>query len=278
MTSRSSAGVGYVRRNFDEVAILAVAAKLAFEEGTSFNDSELATISAMQRAHPQAGDTHQELGQWLADMDEGQIAGVVNNTKGVLHEMEFVRLENEDGDSVYASLFESTNHAGTDITFIDKDSDASWAVQLKATDNPGYVQDWMESNPDGEILVTSELADRMNLPSTGISNDDLTVRTDDVVDRLIQADESSDLWDFFPALTASSIGLVIWDLWKRRKSGEISSQQFKWMAARVSGMKAGKIALLTTAMMVPGLNVVTGAGLVVSLLFSGANLAKAMYK
>lgn len=278
MTSRSSAGVGYVRRNFDEVAILAVAAKLAFEEGTSFNDSELATISAMQRAHPQAGDTHQELGQWLADMDEGQIAGVVNNTKGVLHEMEFVRLENEDGDSVYASLFESTNHAGTDISFIDKDSGASWAVQLKATDNPGYVQDWMESNPDGEILVTSELADRMNLPSTGISNDDLTVRTDDVVDRLIQADESSDLWDFFPALTASSIGLVIWELWKRRKSGEISSQQFKWMAARVSGMKAGKIALLTTAMMVPGLNVVTGAGLVVSLLFSGANLAKAMYK
>ena len=278
MTSRSSAGVGYVRRNFDEVAILAVAAKLAIEEGTSFNDSELATISAMQRAHPQAGDTHEELGQWLADMDEGQIAGVVNNTKGVLHEMEFVRLENEDGDSVYASLFESTNHAGTDITFIDKDSGASWAVQLKATDNPGYVQDWMESNPDGEILVTSELADRMNLPSTGISNDDLTVRTDDVVDRLIQADESSDLWDFFPALTASSIGLVIWELWKRRKSGEISSQQFKWMAARVSGMKAGKIALLTTAMMVPGLNVVTGAGLVVSLLFSGANLAKAMYK
>lgn len=278
MATKSAAGVDYVRRNFDEAAILAVAAKLAFEDGASFNDSELATIAAMQRAHPQAGQNHEELGQWLADMDEGQIAGVVNNTKGVLHEMEFVRLENEDGDSVYASLFESTNHAGTDISFIDKDSGASWEVQLKATDNPGYVQDWLDTHPDGEILVTSELADRMNLPSSGISNDDLTVRTDDVVDRLIKADENSDLWDFFPALTAASIGLVIWELWKRRKSGEISSQQFKWMAARVSGMKAGKIALLTAAMMVPGLNVVTGAGLVVSLLLSGANLAKAIYK
>ena len=278
MTSRSSAGVGYVRRNFDEVAILAVAAKLAFEEGTSFNDSELATISAMQRAHPQAGDTHEELGQWLADMDEGQIAGVVNNTKGVLHEMEFVRLENEDGDSVYASLFESTNHAGTDISFIDKDSGASWAVQLKATDNPGYVQDWVDAHPDGEILVTSELAERMNLPSSGISNEELTVRTDDVVDRLLKADEGSDLWDFFPALSAASIGLVVWELWKRRQRGEISQQQFKWMAARASGMKAGKIALLTAAMMVPGLNVVTGAALVVSLLFSGAQLAKTLAK
>lgn len=278
MTSRVSAGVSYVRRNFDEAAILAVAAKLAFEEGASFNDSELATISAMQRAHPQAGDTHEELGQWLADMDEGQIAGVVNNTKGVLHEMEFVRLENEDGDSVYASLFESTNHAGTDISFIDKDSGASWAVQLKATDNPGYVQDWVDAHPDGEILVTSELAERMNLPSSGISNEELTVRTDDVVDRLLKADEGSDLWDFFPALSAASIGLVVWELWKRRQRGEISQQQFKWMAARASGMKAGKIALLTAAMMVPGLNVVTGAALVVSLLFSGAQLAKTLAK
>lgn len=278
MTSRSSAGASYVRRNFDEAAILAVATKLAFEEGARFSDSELATIAAMQRAHPQAGQTHSELGQWLAGMEEGQIAGVVNNTKGVLHEMEFVRLENEDGDSVYASLFESTNHTGTDISFIDKDSGTGWEVQLKATDNPGYVHDWMDAHPDGEILVTSELADRMHLPSSGISNDDLTVRTDDVVDRLIKADENSDLWDFFPALTAASIGLVIWELWKRRKSGEISSQQFKWMAARISGMKAGKIALLTAAMMVPGLNVVTGAGLVVSLLLSGANLAKAIYK
>jgi len=270
--------VDYVRRNFDEAAILAVAAKLAFEDGADFSDSELATIAAMQRAHPQAGQSHEELGQWLADMDEGQIAGVVSNTKGVLHEMEFVRLENEDGDSVYASMFESTNHAGTDISFIEKDSGASWEVQLKATDSPGYVRDWMDANPDGEILVTSELADRMNLPSSGISNDDLTVRTDDVVDRLIKADENSDLWDFFPALTAASIGLVIWELWGRRQSGEISSQQFKWMAARVSGMKAGKIALLTAAMMVPGLNVVTGAALVVSLLFSGAQLARTLAK
>ena len=278
MTSRAAAGVGYVRRNFDEAAILAVAVKLAFEDDANFSESELATIAAMQRAHPQAGQTHEELGLWLAGMDERQIAGVVSNTKGVLHEMEFVRLENEDGNSVYASLFESTNHPGTDISFIDKDSGASWAVQLKATDNPGYVQDWVDAHPDGEILVTSELAERMNLPSSGISNEELTVRTDDVVDRLLKADEGSDLWDFFPALSAASIGLVVWELWKRRQRGEISQQQFKWMAARASGMKAGKIALLTAAMMVPGLNVVTGAALVVSLLFSGAQLAKTLAK
>ena len=39
-------------------------------------------------------------------------------------------------------------------------------------------------------------------------------------------------------------------------------------------MKAGKIALLTAAMMIPGVNVVTGAALVASLLFSAAQTVK----
>jgi hypothetical protein len=96
--------VHYIRKNFDEAAILAVAGKLAFEWDPHFSESELAVIAAMQRAHPSAGGDPEPLGRWLAGMDEDQIQGVVSNTKGVLHEMEFVRLENEDGDSVHSPL------------------------------------------------------------------------------------------------------------------------------------------------------------------------------
>ena len=250
------------------------AAKLAFEENPYFSESELATIAAMQRAHPQAGDSTEELGGWLNAMDEGQIQGVVNNTKGVLHEMEFVRLENEDGDAIHAAMFGSTNHPGTDVRFVDMDSGESWSAQLKATDDASYVQDWIDAHPDGEILVTSELADRMDLPQSGLSNEALTARTEDVVDQLVEAGAGSDLWQYFPALSAASIALVVWELWKRHRKGEISLSQFKWMAAKVSGMKAGKIALLTVAMMIPGVNVVTGAALVASLLFSAAQTVK----
>ena len=49
MPARGEAAVRYVRKNFDEAAILAVAAKLAFEAVPSFSESELATIAAMQR-------------------------------------------------------------------------------------------------------------------------------------------------------------------------------------------------------------------------------------
>lgn len=273
MVSRPS--LLYIRRNFDEAAILVVATKLAFERDPQFSDSELATVAAMQRAHPQAGDSLGALGDWLSDMDESQIDGVVSNTKGVLHEMEFVRLENDDGDSVYASLFEATNHPGNDVRFFDPTSDQSWAIQLKATDNAGYVQDWLDEHPDGEIAVTSELADRLGLPDSGLSNAELTARTEDVVDRLLNAGDKSDLWGYFPALTTASIALVVWELWQRHQRDEISIERFRWMAARVTGIKIGKIGFLTLAMMVPGLNVAVGAGLVVSLLFSGASMAKA---
>jgi hypothetical protein len=198
----------------------------------------------------------------------------VNNTKGVLHEMEFVRLENEDGDAIHAALFGNTNHPGTDVRFMDMDSGESWSTQLKATDDASYVQDWIDAHPEGEILVTSELADRMDLPQSGLSNDALTARTEDVVDQLVEAGAGSDLWEYFPALSAASIALVVWELWKRHRQGEISLSQFKRMAAKVSGMKAGKIALLTAAMMIPGVNVVTGAALVASLLFSAAQTVK----
>lgn len=274
MPARGEATVRYVRKNFDEAAILAVAAKAAFEANPEFSESELATITAMQRAHPQAGDSTEELGNWLSAMDGDQIQGVVNNTKGVLHEMEFVRLENEDGDSIHAALFGSTNHPGTDVQFVDMDSGESWSAQLKATDDASYVQAWIDEHPDGEILVTSELAERMDLPHSGLSNDFLTARTEDVVDQLIEAGSGSDLWGYFPALSVASIALVIWEIWKRHRKGDINLSQFKWMAAKVTGMKAGKIALLTVAMMIPGLNVVTGAALVASLLFSAANTVK----
>ena len=263
--------VRYVRRNFDEAAILAVAAKLAFEEAPRFSESELATIAAMQRAHPSAGDSPEELGQWLADMDEDQIMGVVSNTKGVLHEMEFVRIENEDGDAVHAAVFESTNHADYDIQFTDVDTGATWEAQLKATDASDYVQDWIDQHPDGEILVTHELAEELDLPDSGLSNADLTARTEDVVDQLLEASDDDTLWDYFPALSIASVSLVVWSLFQRYRNGEISLQRFKWLAAKATGMKAAKLALLTMAMMVPGLNVVTGAALVAKLIYSGAS-------
>lgn len=260
--------VRYIRRNFDEAAILAVATKLAFAENQSFDDSEQATIAAMQRAHPQAGTT-EELRHWLSEMGPDQIAGVVSNTKGVLHEMEFVRLENDDGDAIHAALFNETNHEGYDVTFIDTKTGLEWEAQLKASDSASYVQDWIDAHPAGEVIVTEELADAMGVQSSGLSNADLTVRTEDLVDKMLDADGGDAIWDYFPSLTVASLGLVVWQLWLRLRTGEISSSQFKWMVTKATGLHTSKVALLCLALSIPGLNVVTGAALATRLIMRG---------
>ncbi|WP_298856299.1 hypothetical protein [uncultured Aquimonas sp.] len=253
---------------------MAVAAKLAFEASPNFSESELATIAAIQRAHPFVGTDTEALGQWLAGMDEGQIAGVVSNAKGVLHEMEFVRLENEDGDSVHAALFAATNQPGFDIQFMDAATGEAWQAQLKASDSAAYVQAWLDEYPDGEILVTEELAARLDLPGSGLHNAELTARTSDVVDRLQEAGDDDTLWDYFPGLATASIGLVAWELNRRYQRGDIDFARFRWLLLKTTGLKAAKLALLTTALMIPGLNVATGAALVASMIFSGADLIR----
>ena len=268
--------VRYIRRNFDEAAILVVAAKLAFEATPSFSESEQATIAAMMRAHPNAGDTPEALGDWLAQMDVDSVQGVVSNTKGVLHEMEFVRLENEDGDAVHASLFGNTNNPGYDVQLHDVETGARWQAQLKASDDEAYVLGWMEDHPDGEIIVTDELAVAMGLPTSGMGSDQLTARAEDVVDRLLQAGDDDSVWNYFPALTAASLGLVAWELWGRYRSGDISLQRFKGLLGRATGLKAAKLTLITLALSIPGLNVVTGAALVAKLLYSGAGAVRSL--
>lgn len=262
--------IRYVRCNFDEAAILAVAAKLTFDSSPSFSETELATIGAMQRAHPCAGDTPEALGHWLADMNEDQLRGVVSNTKGALHEMEFVRLENSDGDTVHACLFGQTNQPGFDIQLIDETSGLSWYAQLKSSDSTAYVQDWVDAHPGGEILVTDELALAMGLPGSGLSNGELKVRVEDLVDRLQETGNNGDLWQYFPALTAVSVALVVWTLFQRYQCGEIEASRFRSLAARATGLKAAKIGGLMLAMSIPGINVITGAALVSSLIYSGA--------
>ena len=102
----------------------------------------------------------------------------------------------------------------------------------------------------------------------------LTARTSDVVYQLVNLGENEQLWGYVPALIAASIGLVAWELYQRYRRQEITLARLKWMLAKTTGLKAGKLALLTAAMMTPGLNVVTKAALVVAPLYSGASVLR----
>ena len=255
-----------IKLRLDDVAILAVAAKVAAQDDGVLSAEEEAVLAALRRAHPTAGDTNEELGQWLSEMNEAQLQGVVSNTKGVLHEMRFVELENANGDTIYAAQFAATNHPGFDVVFSDAVSGSEWAAQLKATDSEAYVRDWLQSHPEGEILVTTEIAHRMGIESSGLSNTDLTMDAERLVDTLIAADQRDIIWDYVPGLTALSIAMVVYELHQRLKLGEIRPDQFKWMVAKATGQRATRIVALTVLLSVPVVNVVTGIALIANAL------------
>jgi len=258
----------YIRRNIDEAAIVAALAAVGTTEFLAeLSDQDQLVLAALRRANHSLSDaTVEEIQSYLSGLDEEQIPGLVSNVKGIVHEMEFVRLENEDGDSVYASMFEQSNHPDTDVNFVDAASGATWEVQLKATDNVGYVQDWIDTHPDGEILVTSELAEEMNLPSSGQTNEQLTASVQDFVDKMVESDAAEEMWDYFPALSVLSVSIIVFELWRRYQRGEINSLRFKQLVALATGLKVAKIAAITFLLTIPVVGQVTGALLIANLL------------
>lgn len=263
-------GVHYLRKNFDSAAIVTALSAVALtDEAGDLSEGDHAILAALRRSNTVLEDAPlPEVQDYLRGLDDEQVPGLISNVKGILHEMEFVRVENEDGDSVYASFFDATNHPDTDIQLLDRSTGETWEAQLKATDDASYVTDWIEWHPGGEILVTDELAQQMELPTSGQSNDELTANVEDFVDKMVSAGDADDFWDYFPALGAASVGVVVWELWRRHQRGEINWEAFKRLAARATGLKLAKIGAIGLLLSIPVVGQVTGAVLVARLLFS----------
>lgn len=266
----------YLSKRFDEAAILATLGKIAFTPDPTLLEEDFAVLAALRRSSSDWDLLISETAERLASYDDSQVGGLVNNVKGILHEMEFQRLENEDGDSVIAALFPDTNHRSVDVQMLDQETGEAWEVQLKATDDMSAIGAWMDSNPDTEIFVTEELSERMGLASSDLSNKDLTIRTEDFVDRMIELGNETDdtLWDYFPPLVATSAGIIVFELWQRYRLGQISTEQFKILTLRTMGLKAAKYGAIFAALAVPGLNVVVGAYLLGSLILAVNGLTR----
>lgn len=267
----------YLSKRFDEAAILATFAKVAFTPSSSLAEQDLMVLAALRRSSAEWDLPLEQIAEKLASYSDAQIVGLTSNVKGILHEMEFQQLENEDGDSVVAALYPDTNHKGVDIQLLDQHTGDMWDVQLKATDNMSLVYEWMEDNPDTEILLSTELAEKMGLPSSGISNEDLKIRVDEFVDEMIMMtkDQDESVWDSFPLLVAASSGIIVFELWRRYRKGQLSFKEFRNLTMKTLGLKGVKYAAIFTALAVPGLNVIVAAYLLASLIFSVHGLVQA---
>ena len=118
--------------------ILAIFAKVKLGEVLTLGDKLV--LKAFNRYSSSLSDLD-TLKSYLSGLSE-QLMEFSSNVKGILHEIQFAAIENNNFDNVYASLCtKTTNHPGYDIRMFD-DTGEEWDVQLKASDNSAYVEDW----------------------------------------------------------------------------------------------------------------------------------------
>ena len=268
-------GFRFIKNNIDNVMIISVIASLIKGEVQSFSPKDQIIIDALRRSMNELEyATIEDISEKLSRVDPERMPGLVSHIKGIVHEMEFVEFENEDGDSVFAALHSETNHPGYDVKMIDKNTNESWEIQLKATNGKGYVQDWIAQHPDGEIVVTSEIAEKMDLPSSGLSNEGLKASINDFIDRMIELQEDETIWDYFPYLVPISVAFVVHELFKRHKKGEITKKQFRNLTIKATGIKASKFAAIFLLLSIPVVNLVTCIALITKLIKDIRNTAE----
>jgi len=248
-------GSKFFIKNIEEKTILAIFAKVKIGEALTLGDKLV--LEAFNRYSSSLSDP-ETLKNYLSGMSEESLIGVASNVKGILHEIQFAAIENNNFDSVYASLYETTNHPGYDVRMYDESTGEEWDIQLKATYDAEYVDDWIE-NHDGEIKVTEELAQKEGFEGSGISNEELTQRVEEFIDATISKGSSfsTTIFEYFPHVTALTMSIMIFQLYKRKLKGEINDDQFKLLLIKNTGQKAVKIAGLMALLSIPGVNIAT---------------------
>ena len=266
--------IKYIKKEFDNILIVSTLAKIAYENFGSLSEKENYILQSLKRANPSLENhTTEEISEYLQGLDENQLLGLSNNVKGILHEIQFVEIENNDGDSITASMFADSNHQNTDILLTDNTTGEITEIQLKATDNSSYVQDWIDNHQDGEILIREELAEKMDLETSGISNTELTTDVHDFVDKIIELDENDELWDYIPTLPAISVAISSFYLFKLYRENKITLNTLKIKFIKLTGMKVAKFTIIAGLMMIPVINVIVGAGILFKLLYGAGTLA-----
>ena len=259
----------FVRENFDQAAIITALVSLSTNGGEKIlSTEESVVLAALRRSAKKFENASlEEISEILNSYDENQIPGVVNNVKGILFELEFVEIENTDGDSIFAYQFEQTNYPTYDVQLIDEQTGGIEEIQLKATSSASYVKNWMEEHGDN-IVVTDEVAEELGLEGVGISNEELEVKVEDFIEKVKDVEEES-LVPLLGNIGTISLAISLVFLVKKWMNGEIQREEFLKTSALITGRKVVKFSIIAVALSIPGINFVTAVGLAMSLIVRG---------
>jgi len=245
-----------LQKSGDEIGILAVMLILRQRDYDALDTPEAQMIvDSIIRSTNELDENSDldDVADYVNQMDIDSLPGFINNVKGIYHEMEYVDAENNDGDDIYATLQEDTNHPGSDIILTNRETGEVEEIQLKATDDPDLINHALEKYPDTEIYATTEVAgqfpDNPMVHDSGISNKEITAAVQDEVTDL--KDVSAGPLDFIPKMalwsTALASSYVIRDWWR----GNITREECIVRVAKITGLKTVKVAAILALLAFP---------------------------
>jgi hypothetical protein len=202
---------------------------------------------------------------FLQQVDSDAIVHLVRKIKKQSITMQCLQLQH-DADEIYAAYVKQPPPELT--LFIQTSIAECFVLNLIATQHKAK-RTWLFKQPEENIIATQQVLNDLE-QQTSFSNKAITQSVEDAVDFLVTAKDPNDehFWDYFPAISIVSVSLAIYELFKRYQQQQITWQEFKWMAAKVSGLKISKIAAIGLLLGLPVIGQVTGAYLVARLLLN----------
>ena len=93
-----------------------------------------------------------------------QMPGVENLVQSKFYEILEENYENMDGDNWSAKLFTDPSHPATDVRFYNSETNQTYEVNYKLTDDSEYIEHHLEKYPDTPVVTSPETAEKMNNP------------------------------------------------------------------------------------------------------------------
>ena len=267
----------FVQKNIDELAVISVISKLRGGEKL-LTEEDNVILEAMIRSSNKITDLDSaaEFAKTTAAKGTESLTGAASNIKGIAHELIYVKTENEDGDTVFAFMPEDTNHPQFDVLTINTATGEQHWEQLKTTLNEEHIYNWIEKYPgsEGSLKVNVEMAEKLGLPSTEIVDKELSVSVNNLLDKLIEMDESqlTNILETSVPLTIIASSFAVYGLFKKYQKKEISKKKFIFLSAKMTGLKAAKIVILLSLLALPIVGQIVGVYLISKLMLAAIGI------
>lgn len=261
----------FIKNNIDDLSIFSVMHNFKFGKAL-LNEEENIILQAIIRSSKSINNLEdaKDFVNEMINRGPEAMMGAANNIKGIAHELKYVKMENEDGDEIYAFLPEDTNNAEFDLIRVNKITNEQEYIQLKATSSADVLDAFYEKYPNSKtkLVASDEIARKEGEESSGISNEKLSNDVDNLLQKISTMDVKllDELIEKAPALTVVSASFALYELFRRYKKKEITKNKFIYLGTKLTGIKAAKITTILALLSVPVIGQITAVYLISKLM------------